>query len=242
VTLSVARKGEAGSEGRVSPTAVAIARTSLSSALREATRALHHRAERTGVVADLLRGAATKHAYATLLRNLLPVYRVLEDQLEIHRAAPAVRLVARRELYRAESIAHDLAELGVDPESTPVLPESEDHVRRIVQAAAAEPARLIGHAYTRYLGDLSGGQVLRKLLARSFALRPSALTLYDFPGIVDLKSYKVEFRAALDRAAQEADATAMLDEAMTAFRLSIALSCAVKERIARDSPAPQAPG
>lgn len=242
MTISVARKGKASAEGGVSPVAVAIARTSLSSALREATRALHHRAERTGVVSDLLHGSTTKRAYATLLRNLLPVYRALEEQLETHRAAPAVQSVARRELYRAESIAHDLAELGVDPEAMPVLAQSEDYARRIAQAAQAEPARLIGHAYTRYLGDLSGGQVLRKLLARSFGLRRSSLTLYDFPEIIDPKSYKADFRAALDRAAQEADAAAILDEAMTAFRLSIALSCAVKEWIAQDGLGPPAAG
>jgi heme oxygenase len=35
------------------------------------------------------------------------------------------------------------------------------------KAAEGDGTRLIAHAYTRYLGDLSGGQILQRLLARS---------------------------------------------------------------------------
>lgn len=201
--------------------------------LREATRALHARAERTGVIADILRGEATRLAYATLLRNLLPVYCALERGLEAHRLMPGVRLIVLPELYRAQAIEHDLAALGADIDRLALLPEGEEYALRIAEITDADPVRLIGHAYTRYLGDLSGGQVLRKLLARSLGLRPAALTLYDFPRIADLEGYKAGYRAALSRAANEADAAAIIDEALAAFRLTIALSCAIADGVAR---------
>jgi heme oxygenase len=49
--------------------------------LREATADLHRRAERSGVIADLLHGRATRSGYALWLRNLLPAYRNLEAAL-----------------------------------------------------------------------------------------------------------------------------------------------------------------
>ncbi len=208
-------------------------RTNLSAALREATRSLHHRAERSGVTLQILRGGATRRAYATLLQNLLPVYRALEDGLERHRDTPGVRLIIRPELSRATAIAHDLADLNAEAECLPFLPEGEQYARRIADIADGEPVRLIGHAYTRYLGDLSGGRVLRTLLGRTLALPPSSLTLYEFSTIPDPDRYKVGYRRALDRVASEADAAAVIDEAMGAFRLYIALSCAVEAAAGR---------
>jgi heme oxygenase len=36
--------------------------------------------------------------------------------------------------------------------------------------SATQPALLLAHAYVRYLGDLSGGQVLRRRVAKAYAL------------------------------------------------------------------------
>ena len=52
-------------------------------------------------------------------------------------------------------------------------------------AFAADAPRLIAHAYVRYLGDLSGGRIVGRILARSPGLGPEALSFYDFPGIAD---------------------------------------------------------
>ena len=62
----------------------------------------------------------------------------------------------------------------------PLLAAGELYARRIAKAAEGDGTRLIAHAYTRYLGDLSGGQILQRLLARSLDLQPSELSFYDF--------------------------------------------------------------
>lgn len=207
-------------------------RPGLAAALREETRTLHAQAERSGVIADILHGEATRRGYATLLRNLAPVYRALEAGLVRHRAAAGVRLIAWPALYRAEAIARDLDALGSDAIDAPLLPAGERFAGRVAEVAETDPARLIGHAYTRYLGDLSGGQLMGKLLARSLRLTPAMLNLYAFPAIPDHAAGKAAFRAALDRAGEEADAAAIIDEAQASFRLTIALSCATRDAMA----------
>ena len=199
------------------------AASGLAPALRARTAALHVQAERSGIVAEILRGRASRTAYALLLRNLLPAYRAMEAGLERHRLSPGVRWFARPEMYRAEAIAADLAALGG---AHALLAAGAAYADRI---AACDGPRLIGHAYARYLGDLSGGQVLKRLLARTLGLGPEATSFYDFPAIADIDAFKQAFRAALDRAGGEiADPAAVLDEAAEAFRLNIAVSEAVQ--------------
>src|ERR1700753_1091711 len=86
----------------------ALRRASLLEALREQTKELHTRAERSGFIADILHGRATRDGYILLLQNLLPVYRALEAQLAKHKGSPLVGPFVRPELARADSIEADL--------------------------------------------------------------------------------------------------------------------------------------
>jgi heme oxygenase (biliverdin-producing, ferredoxin) len=204
----------------------------LAAALRERTRLLHVRAERTGIVREVLAGRASRQGYALLLRNLLPAYARLEAGLEEHRLAPGVRAFAQPAVYRSHALAADLEVLcGADWRSAlPLLPAGARYARQVGRAARGDGARLIAHAYTRYLGDLYGGQILRRLLARSLGLGAQSLSFYDFPGIGDAEAFRAGYRTALDRAALEiADCTAVIDEAARAFELNIAVSTAVQE-------------
>ena len=111
----------------------------------------------------------------------------------------------------------------------PLLAAGELYASRISEAAEGDGARLIAHAYTRYLGDLSGGQILQRLLARSLELRPAELSFYDFPRFSDLDALKADYRKALDQAgALAADPQAVIEEGAIAFSLNIDLSCAVQ--------------
>jgi len=200
----------------------------LAARLRAGTAALHTRAERSGVVGDLLRGRGARVAYALLLRNLLPVYRAIEDGLERHRDDKLLAPFARKELYRAPRISADLAAIiGPDwPERIGLLPAGARYATRAARAAEGDGARLIAHAYVRTLGDLSGGQAVARVLARSLGLPAEALGLYAFPAL-DLAAVKAEWRAALD-AADPPGPEQVLREAQIAFRLNIALSEAVR--------------
>ncbi len=204
---------------------------SVVTALYLRTKTLHVEAERTGIIRDLLRGEATREGYILLLRNLLPAYQAMEHGLERHRASPVLGMLADYKLDRAGAIEADLVALcGARwGQGIPVLAAGELYAARIAKAAEGDGARLIAHAYTRYLGDLSGGQILQRLLGRSLDLRPSEVSFYDFPRFSDIDALKADYRQALDCAgALVADPQALIEEGAIAFSLNIDLSCAIK--------------
>ena len=219
-------------------TAVSSSPASVVTALYLRTKTLHVEAERTGVIRDLLRGEASREGYILLLRNLLPAYLAMEQGLERHRASPHLGQLAAYRHARAAALETDLVSLcGARwRQNVPLLASGELYAGRIAKAAEGDGARLIAHAYTRYLGDLSGGQILQRLLARSLQLRPPELSFYEFPRFSDLESLKADYRQALDRAgALFPDGDAVVEEGALAFSHNIALSCAVQAAVARGS-------
>lgn len=207
---------------------------SVVTALYLGTKVLHTEAERTGVIRDMLRGEASRSGYAMLLRNLTPAYRALEDGLALHAATPGLAELAQYNFDRAGALEADLAALAGSDWATDIalLPEGEAYAARIADAAKGDGSLLIAHAYTRYLGDLSGGQILQRLLGKSLGLTPAQLSFYDLPRFDDLAALKSGYRLALDRAgAMATNADAVIAEGNVAFTLNIALSCAIKARL-----------
>lgn len=199
----------------------------LAATLRARTAALHATAERSGIVRDLILGRADRGGYALLLRNLLPAYAALERGLERWAGHPA----ALPALARVPALEADLAAL-LGPgwrEAADLLPAGARYARRVARAAERGGGALLGHAYVRYLGDLSGGQALRRSLARSLGLGPEALAFHDFPTIADRAAFKRGLRATIDAAGREAGVPAeAVAAAREAFRLNAALSLAVR--------------
>jgi heme oxygenase len=206
----------------------------LADLLRARTHALHVQAERSGVVADLLRGCASRRAYTLLLRNLLPVYQELEAGLERHRNRPELAGLAEPAVYRAAALGADLCALeGPRWEgSLPLLDAGERYARRVAEAACGDGTRLLGHAYTRFLGDLNGGRVLCRLLTRSLDLGPEALSFYAYPEVEDLDALRVAYRNELDRAGAFVVPELVVEESVVAFQLNIEVSEAVQRAAA----------
>lgn len=215
----------------IEPTAQA---GSLIEALREQTRALHTTAERTGIISDILKRKADRQGYIAFLFNMLPAYRELEGALEKLRDKTIFHAFARRELYRADSLKADLAVLyGANwTRELVMLPAAERYATRISEVADGDAGRLIAHAYVRYFGDLSGGQILKGLLGKALNLPPQALSFYDFPGIVDHIAFKDAMRHSIDvDVASACDREAVIDEAKLAFEHNIAISKSVQESL-----------
>jgi heme oxygenase len=205
--------------------------TGLALALREGTRALHGLAERSGIVREIVLGRVYEDAYVLYLRNLLPVYQEMEHILKSQRGLPLISTVARPPIYRAAAIEADLEALrGSAWSSLPVLRSSERYAECIAKSVRNGAARLLAHAYVRYMGDLSGGPVLGRKLSRALGLGPEALHFYTFPEIRDQTGFKVEYRRAICACGEQiADWSPVIDEAMIAFELNIALSESVLE-------------
>lgn len=214
---------------------IASAGRSVTAALYGRTRELHRDAERTGLIADMLHGRADRRGYVLLLRNLHPAYQALEQGLERHRDSSILGAMAKHQLDRAGAIRRDLDALcGARWFNTvPMLPAGIAYLRRIEAAASGDGSLLIAHAYTRYLGDLNGGLILRRLLERTLRLSPEQLTHYDFSGIGDVTKLKVAYREALDQAGAAApDVDLVIEEGAAAFACNIALSVEIQRHVA----------
>jgi heme oxygenase len=200
--------------------------------MRRRTAALHREAERSGVVAAMLRGHATRAAYIGLLRNLVPVYRKMERALAGLSANHPLARLARPEMFRADALAADLAALAGSNWARTVRPNPAGCrysalVARAVREDAGMP--LLGHVYVRYLGDLNGGRILARLTAANLGLVAENSNFYAFPMIGDLDGFKAELRAAIDAAGRRADdPESVLSAAEAAFSANIALSRALQ--------------
>jgi heme oxygenase len=207
----------------------------LADRLRERTHELHTRAERTGILAEILQGRADRSGYALLLRSLLPVYRSLEAGLDAHRDRAAIGPLALPVVYRASAIASDLQVItGTEHLATmPPLPSAARYAERIAEAARGDGARLVAHAYVRFLGDLNGGRILQRLVGRALALGDEATRFYAYPAVADLAALRAGYRGSIDAAGAHVDAEAVLDEAVVAFERNIELAEAVRQAAAR---------
>jgi heme oxygenase (biliverdin-producing, ferredoxin) len=201
----------------------------LSGRLRAATGVLHRQAEGTPFMAALVAGRLNAKAYCLMLRNLEPIYGALEDGLQRHATHAAVAPVVLPALFRTATLRDDLHALHGDTWSgdLPLVPECQLYIARLRTIAADAPALLVAHAYVRYLGDLSGGQMLKHIVARSLGLAPQArgTAFYDFGGPDgQVAALAGRLRAGLDLSGQALpDDDAVVQEAVDAFGMHCVL-------------------
>ena len=195
----------------------------LAAALRTATRTEHEQAEDMPFVGELMTGRLPLAAYVDLLSQHHAIYRALEAAEPFVRSDAGGATVVFDALARSASIESDLAVLRGPAwrEGLRVLPATQRYVERLRGTAATWVGGYVAHAYTRYLGDLSGGQAIRTVLRRTMGLPDDALAFYTFASIPKPKPFKDVYRARLDALAFGVDERErVLDEARVAFRLN----------------------
>lgn len=188
--------------------------------LKAATGDEHRRVETTGLMADLLRGRIERPAYVALLHNLHAIYAALEPALQRQAAPAGIGPVVLPELFRREAIERDLVDLeGGNAAPVALQPATDAYVQRLREIEAQRPELLVAHAYVRYLGDLSGGQQLRRIVARALGLADAEGTrFYDFGDTASVVLLAQRFRSGLDAVGSDsADGEAIVAEARSAF-------------------------
>ena len=194
--------------------------TTISQRLREATAVAHQQAESATFIDDLLSGRLDADQYGRLAAQLYFVYRALEEVGTVLAGDPIAGAVLDDRLRRTERLRSDLVALGIDPQTITPLPAVERYVAAI-EATINEPARYIAHHYTRYLGDLSGGQVVAHRMREHYGLDASTLSFYTFDGIDKLKRYKDAYRDRIDALdIGESGVDNLVAEAISAFELN----------------------
>lgn len=206
----------------------------LSKYLKEGTKVAHREAENVKFVRRFIKGNITEELYVRMLADLYFVYEALEAGLRRHAAHPVLQpLYFPKELDRAPALAADLRffrgmlwRFTTRPSKAAL--DYVQHLNRLAEGGEATVALLLSHAYTRYLGDLSGGRVLARAAKRALAgrLRPGGegLSFYAFPEVDSPKAFKDRYRNALDELPVSAPmADALVGEANLAFVLNTRL-------------------
>ena len=192
--------------------------------LKEGTKKSHSAAENTAFVKSFLRGVISKESYRTLVSDLYFVYVALEEEFRIFKNDPILGALYLPELERVVALETDLR-YYFGPIWRSIVKPSEQcqrYVDRIHEVAKTEPELLIGHHYTRYLGDLSGGQILKGIAEKALNLNGEGLNFYEFGKIDNAKIYKEKYRSILDKLPlTDSQQNAIITEANYAFRLNM---------------------
>lgn len=201
--------------------------SNLATKLREGTKKAHTIAENVGFVKCFLKGVVEKNSYRKLVANLYFVYVAMEEEMEGHRQHPILSKIYFKQLNRQRSLEQDLCfYYGSNwREQISNSPAGQAYVQRIREVSASAPELLIAHSYTRYLGDLSGGQILKGIAQRGMNLSEGQGTaFYEFKDIPDEKQFKATYRQALDELPiDDATVDRIVDEANAAFGLNMKL-------------------
>jgi heme oxygenase (biliverdin-producing, ferredoxin) len=195
--------------------------------LREGTKKSHSMAENTGFIACFLKGTVEKNSYRKLVGALYHVYSTMEEEMHRHKDHPILSKMYYPELDRKDSLERDLAYYYGAHWREQIAPSeaTQAYVQRIRDISNNNPELLVSHLYARYLGDLSGGQILKKIAQTAMNLsEEGGLAFYTFEQIADEKAFKNQYRAALDELPiDEATADRIVDEANAAFSMNMRL-------------------
>ncbi|KAI8091242.1 heme oxygenase-domain-containing protein [Gilbertella persicaria] len=212
----------------------------LASAMREGTKVVHRAAETSVFTRRFLKGDINANEYGRYINSLYFVYKYMEELLEQYKQHPVVKIIHFPfELNRKESLEQDLAYFyGLDrveelTQPNTMTPAVKKYVQSMKDACAKNPALLIAHSYSRYLGDLSGGQILAKRLKKHvFGLDENdsswdtieGLRFYHFENLGNQADFKNFYRERLNAAKVDQQTRDLIvAEAVQSFELNIDL-------------------
>ena len=204
----------------------------LSARLRSGTRSEHDAAQGSGFLDRLAGGTLPRAAYADLAVQHWFIYETLERAAAAMADHPVAGAFVFPELTRLPALTDDLAELAGHTPGEQLFPlaATREYRERLQAVAFDTPWGFIAHHYTRYLGDLSGGQYLGPAIARAYGLDGPGHRFFVFDGISP-PDFRRRYRDLLDAAdLSPEDADRLLAEVVEAYRLNIAVLDELKRR------------
>lgn len=200
--------------------------TGLALQLDDGTRKSHSMAENTAFVTGFFKGLSTKDSYRNLLTSLYFVYGAMEESFDKTNCCQ-VQALDDPELRRMNQLERDMDYFyGREWKSTiRPSPATKAYVARIQKVAKEQPYLLVAHQYTRYLGDLFGGQMMGGMASRSLDLQNGLGTsFYTFEEIPNTKQFITGWYSRLN--ALDLDSVQkqeIVDEANLVFDLNIGI-------------------
>lgn len=192
--------------------------------LDDGTRKSHSVAENTAFVTGFFKGIAERDSFARLVAGLYFVYEAMEDAFD-KSTNESVKALDYKELRRLKSLEEDMAYYFGENwrETVKPTPATQKYVAQIKRVAEEDPVLLIAHQYTRYLGDLFGGQMMGGMATRSLKLEEGkGVAFYTFDDIPDAKEFIEEWYTKLNALdLPQATKEAIVDEGNAVFALNI---------------------
>ncbi|WP_369388840.1 heme oxygenase (biliverdin-producing) [Streptomyces sp. CG1] len=207
---------------------------SFSTLIRTASHEQHVAAETSTFMSGLLGGRLGVAAYARYTEQLWFVYEALERGTGLLVADPVAGPFIRPELLRLAALERDLAHLrGSGWRATlSALPATREYADRVRACAERWPGGYVAHHYTRYLGDLSGGQIIRDRAEKTwgFARKGDGVRFYVFEGVSNPAAFKRSYRELLDAIhVDDLEKQRIVSECKRAFALNTAVFRALGE-------------
>ncbi|OCT83019.1 hypothetical protein XELAEV_18025555mg [Xenopus laevis] len=199
----------------------------LSEALKETTKEVHVQAENTEFMRNFQKGQVSLEEFKLVMSSLYFIYDALEEEINRNKDNPVFSPVYfPLELHRKNALEEDLEYFyGPQWRKKIICPHSiKNYVDRLHHVGQKEPELLVSHAYTRYLGDLSGGQVLKKIAQKALQLPASGegLAFFTFDNVTNATKFKQLYRSRMNSIETNTDTKKrILEEAKTAFLLNI---------------------
>lgn len=145
----------------------------MSENLKKLTWENHKKAERTKFMQRLIKRNITSQQYYVYLKNQTEAYRALEYSasrlgmfdFENSDLYPILRTANMLEDIENMETNYDVS----DDLILPTIHKYKDYIEQIKN----EKDKLMAHVYVRHMGDLSGGQIIKKLV-------PGPTRVYDF--------------------------------------------------------------
>ncbi|XP_068099694.1 heme oxygenase 2 [Hyperolius riggenbachi] len=203
--------------------------TDLSELLKEGTKESHDKAENTKFVKEFLKGRIKRELFKLVTTALYYTYSAMEEELDQNKEHPAITpLYFPQELHRTEALKRDLQYFyGEGWEDTIQCSEAtRAYVDRIHHLGQHQPELLVAHAYTRYLGDLSGGQILKKVAQRALHLPTTGegVQFFIFDNVTNAQQFKQLYRARMNTLDLDSETKdRIVDEANRAFQFNMAV-------------------
>jgi heme oxygenase (biliverdin-producing, ferredoxin) len=192
-----------------------------SQALRERTLETRDRVGSGPFMRDLMHGAGTRADYTALLAQHYFVYVALEAAAARMQHDDVAGAFVTPALTRVSALERDLRFLLGDDWRSRIapLPATQHYAHRIDTVAATWSGGFVAHHYTRYLGDLSDGHIIRTLMQRQFGFDTDGVEFYLFDQVLRPKAFKDDYRAKLDAVGwDQLQRQRIIDEVLLAYR------------------------
>ncbi|KFV86161.1 Heme oxygenase 1, partial [Struthio camelus australis] len=175
----------------------------LSELMKEATKEVHEQAENTLFMKNFQKGQVSLHEFKLVTASLYFIYSALEEEIERNKDNPVYAPVYFPvELHRKAALEKDLEYFYGSNwrEEIPCPEATQKYVERLHYVGKNHPELLVAHAYTRYLGDLSGGQVLKKIAQKALQLPSTGegLAFFTFDGVSNATKFKQLYRSRMN--------------------------------------------